>query len=212
MGRLRKKPWADDYLLNSNYVESKPENNKGLWNKEIFNNDKDLYLEIGIGKGKFTIEHAENNPNNNYVGVEKFPSVLVVPVKVTEEKEITNLKFVSGDATDLIDWFEDNSVSHIYLNFSDPWPKERHAKRRLVYRNFLNIYHQILKEGGELEFKTDQLPLFEFALEEIKEHTKFEIVETSWDLHSEKENVIMTEYETRFTKMGNKIYFVKIKK
>ncbi len=211
MGRLRKKPWAEKYLEESKYVVNNPSDFKGKWNKH-FGNDNPIHIEIGMGKGKFLLELATNNPKVNYIGIEKFPSVLVVPTKELEERKLDNVKLISGDAEQLIEWFENESIDKIYLNFSDPWPKDRHAKRRLVYRKFLDVYHSLLKNGSYCEFKTDQKPLFEFAMDEIENESSFTIETISNDLHKEESNVITTEYEERFIKLNNPIYFIRIKK
>ncbi len=204
MGRLRYKPWALEYLENSKIVITDPIEYK--WST-LFKKKQDLWLEIGMGKGRFTIEQSKVNEDKNILGIEKFPSVQVVPVKIVEEKEIDNLKFVSGDASRIDEWFDKGTIDKIFINFPDPWPKERHSKRRLLSINFLNKYYEILKKDSYIEFKTDQLSLFEFALEEVKK-TKFKIKNEIRDLHKENKDIIMTEYEKKFSKMGNKIYYV----
>jgi len=205
MGRLRKKPWAEDYLKKSKIVFLSPTKYIKKWNKK-FNNLNDIWIEIGIGKGSFTIEQAKNNENINLLGIEKFPSVLVMAVKKAEELKLDNLKFISSDAFNIEEWFLEKSVSKIFINFPDPWPKKSHAKRRLLYSKFLLQYYKILKLNCKIEFKTDQLPLFEFALEEIKQKTNFKIKNVSYDLHKEND-VIQTEYEKKFSNKGQKIYY-----
>ncbi len=207
MGRLRFKPWALEYLEDSKIVTTEPKQFKNKW-QTFFKKEQPIWIEIGMGKGGFTFRQAEINKNINLIGIEKYPSVQVIPVKKTEEAEIDNLKFISGDASEIKEWFDDDSIDKIFINFPDPWPKERHAKRRLLFRDFLNKYYDILSKNGCIEFKTDQLPLFEFALEEI-EKTKFSISDEIRDLHKNSENIIKTEYENKFSSMGNKIYYVK---
>lgn len=212
MGRLRKKPWAEDYLIESKITFTEPETMKGEWRKKVFNNDNPLWIEIGMGKGGFTLAQADENKNVNILGIEKFPSVQVMPVKKVELEPRDNLKFISADAESITEWFEEESIDKIFINFPDPWPKASHAKRRLVFHTFLNDYFKLLKKGSWIEFKTDQLPLFEFALEQVEEKTKFVIENKSMNLHSDKEKVIKTEYETRFSNMGNPIYYVELHK
>ena len=211
MGRLRKKPWADAYLKKSKIVFLHPKKNIKKWNKK-FKNTNPIWIELGIGKGMFTIDKAQSNKNINILGIEKFPSVLVTPVKKAEILNLSNLKFISSDAADIENWFLENSIDKIFINFPDPWPKKSHAKRRLLYFKFLNQYYKILKSNSKIEFKTDQLPLFEFTLEEIREKTNFKIKNISWDLHKEKKNISMTEYETKFSSQGNKIYYAEFQK
>lgn len=212
MGRLRKKPWAAKYLKKSKLVFTKPEKFINKWTKKVFKNDNELWIELGMGKGKFITEHSNNQPNINFLGVEKFPSVQVMAIKKVEDNPNKNLRFISGDASDILNWFPSESISKIFINFPDPWPKAKHAKRRLVFDGFLNKYYSILKVGGELEFKSDQKSLFEFALEEIETKTNFEMIEKSFDLHKDKKNVVTTEYENKFIEKGNKIFYLKIKK
>ena len=211
MGRLRFKPWALDYLIESKIAITNPEEYKDKWNN-IFHNDNPIWIEIGMGKGSFTIKKAELNPNFNIIGIEKFPSVQVIPVQRVEENKLENLKFISGDAINISQWFNKDTLDKIFLNFSDPWPKASHSKRRLVFHTFLNSYYDLLKPGGTVEFKTDQLPLFEFAIEQANEKTKFFIKNEIRDLHKNKENVIKTEYEEKFSNLGNKIYYLELQK
>lgn len=210
MGRLRKKPWAEEYLNKSMITCTHPKDNKGKWNI-FFGNNNPLWLEIGIGKGTFTIFQSEHNPNINIIGIEKFPSIQVIPIKKTEEKNIENLKFISGDARNILDWFEESSIDKIFINFPDPWPKQRHSKRRLVHKDFLDNYYKILKPGCFIEFKTDQKNLFDFSLDQILK-TKFKYSEIQRDLHKYNPLVNKTEYEIKFSEKGNKIHFVKMEK
>lgn len=204
--RLRNIPGARDVIAESQFVVQDYAKAKGKW-KEIFGNDKPIRVEIGMGKGKFLYQLAELNPDINYVGIEKFSSVLLRAIQKQEERPLQNLLFIRMDAEDIGEVFETEEVDRIYLNFSDPWPKDRHAKRRLPSRQFLNRYDGFLKKDGVLEFKTDNRDLFDFAVEEIKE-SKWKIDSITYDLHNDAQmNIgnIMTEYEERFSAMGNPI-------
>lgn len=204
--RLRNVPGSKEAIAKSAYVINEPEKYKGKWNK-VFGNDKPVRIEIGMGKGKFITTLAQQNPDINYIGIEKFSSVLIRAIEKIEQMEITNLKFIRMDAENIEDIFNRKEVDKIYLNFSDPWPKDRHAKRRLTSKQFFDRYNNILKEDGVVEFKTDNNALFEFSLEQIP-LAGWNIVEYTRDLHhNEKMNEgnIMTEYEEKFSKLGNKI-------
>ena len=213
--RLRHKPWAEDYLKESPWVINTPEEQKGKWN-ELFGNSNPLALEIGMGKGQFIEKHSKLHPEVNYIGIEKYPSVQVISIqrleRTTNTEETKNLRFLSVNAENLKEYFAKEEVDQIYINFPDPWPKARHDKRRLLYRNFLAKYWDVLKEGGVVEFKTDQQPLYEFALEELEEFKKFNIIYKTEDLHSEETDIVTTEYEEKFVSMGNPIYKITFKK
>lgn len=171
-----------------------------------------LHLEIGMGKGKFLTSLAERNPDINYCGIEKYSSVLVRAVRKREDLEnagshMDNLLYLRMDAEKLPDVFAPGEVSRIYLNFSDPWPKDRHAHRRLPGRTFLERYRKVLTPDGHIEFKTDNRTLFEFAIEEAKA-CGWVIEACTFDLHADprlNEGNIMTEYEERFSALGNPI-------
>lgn len=182
-----------------------PKDYKGKW-KELFGNDNPIYLEIGMGKGKFIIEHARRNPNINYIGIEKFEGVIIQAADKLKEESLPNLHLVAADATYLTEMFADKEISKIFLNFSDPWPKARHDKRRLTYKTFLNMYNQIL--DGEIEFKTDNRGLFEFSLVSLNENN-WHFLDLTFDLHQKETDIITTEYEDKFSRMGNPIYFVR---
>lgn len=179
----------------------------GTW-KDIFGNRNPIHIEIGMGKGKFIHTMAMGHPDINYVGIEKYSSVLLRAIQKMEREELSNLKFLRMDAENIDRVFGLEEVDRIYLNFSDPWPKDRHAKRRLPSREFLARYDKILKKDGHLEFKTDNKGLFEFALEEL-EPAGWKAQVITYDLHNDmvlmKENV-MTEYEEKFSALGNPIY------
>lgn len=204
--RLKHVKGAEEYIASSKYVVQDYKDHKGKW-KELFENDKPIHIEIGMGKGQFIMELASRNPDINYVGIEKYSSVLIRAVQKKEELDLPNLTFVLMDATEITEVFDNGEVEKIYLNFSDPWPKDRHAKRRLPSRQFLQRFSQILSDEGDIEFKTDNTDLFEFALEEI-EPGGFELLKVTHDLHRDEEmskGNIMTEYEEKFSKLGNKI-------
>ena len=207
--RLRNIPGSKEVIADSAYVIQEPQNNKGKW-KEVFGNAHPVHIEVGMGKGRFIMDMARLHPENNYIGIEMYDSVLLRAVQKREqlEEEIPNLYFVRMDARILPEVFEKGEVGRIYLNFSDPWPKERHAKRRLTSRQFLERYSEILSPQGRVEFKTDNRGLFEFSLEEVKE-AGWKLEAYTFDLHHEKEMMegnVMTEYEEKFSSMGNPIH------
>ena len=207
--RLRNIPGSKEVIADSAYVIQEPQNNKGKW-KEVFGNAHPVHIEVGMGKGRFIMDMARLHPDNNYIGIEMYDSVLLRAVQKREqlEEEIPNLYFVRMDARILPEVFEKGEVGRIYLNFSDPWPKERHAKRRLTSRQFLERYSEILSPQGRVEFKTDNRGLFEFSLEEVKE-AGWKLEAYTFDLHHEKEMMegnVMTEYEEKFSSMGNPIH------
>ena len=204
--RLRNIPGADEAILNSEYCIKEPESKKGNW-QSVFSSTQPLHIEIGMGKGRFIMDMAAAHPDINYLGIERYSSVLLRALQKMEETPMPNLRFICMDAADVTEVFAKDEVSRIYLNFSDQWPKERHAKRRLTSRQFLERYDAILKSDGVIEFKTDNRPLFDFSLEEVNE-SKWHLVEWTYDLHhNEKMNVgnIMTEYEEKFSSEGNPI-------
>lgn len=205
--RLRNIKGAREAIEASPYVILDPENYKGRWH-EVFGNDHLLRLEVGMGKGQFIMEQARRHPEVNFIGIEMYSSVLIRALQKMEEEELPNLKFLRIDARTLPECFAQGEVDRIYLNFSDPWPKDRHAKRRLTSRQFLARYDQVLKSDGIIEFKTDNRPLFDFSLEEAKE-ANWHIDLCTYDLHHEEELMqdnIMTEYEARFSAQGNLIH------
>lgn len=185
-----------------------PTEYKGKW-KSLFSNDNPIYLEIGMGKGKFINEHAKRNPDINYIGLEKVASIVYKSLSNFSQTVPSNLRYVCADAANLKELFNDKEVSKIYLNFSDPWPKTRHEKRRLTSPKFLNDMFDILK--GDIEFKTDNRNLFEYSLMEFNQ-LGLTIDELSLDLHQDNPDVITTEYEDKFVSKGNVIYYTKIHK
>ena len=174
---------------------------KGKWNT-VFGNDNPIHIEIGMGKGQFLTKLAELNPNINYIGIEKFTSVLLRASEKLETLDLTNVRIINVDALMLNEYFAEGEIAQIYLNFSDPWPKNAHAKRRLTSNRFLPVYQNILKKDGEIHFKTDNRLLFEFSLESMNEYG-MKLQNISLDLHhSDYEGNIMTEYEERFSQFG----------
>ena len=206
--RLRNITGSREVIADSDYVvqEAILEQCPGTWH-EIFGNDHPIHIEIGMGKGKFIHTMAKEHPDINYVGIEKYSSVLLRAIQKMEEEELPNLKFIRMDAEDITKVFGKGEVDKINLNFSDPWPKDRHAKRRLPSRQFLARYDVILKKDGLLEFKTDNRDLFDFAVEEL-EPAGWKAEAISYDLHADEKLMVgnvMTEYEEKFSSMGNPI-------
>jgi tRNA (guanine-N7-)-methyltransferase len=204
--RLRNIPGAKETIAESDYCINEPEKCRGHWN-EIFNNENPIHIEIGMGKGRFIMEQASSNYDVNYIGIEMYSSVLLRALQKMEENPIPNLIFICMDAMQLEDVFAPGEVERIYLNFSDPWPKDRHAKRRLTSDRFLPKYDAILAPDGRVEFKTDNKDLFDFSVEEIK-NAGWHIDACTYDLHHDVDLVagnVMTEYEERFSSKGNKI-------
>lgn len=204
--RLRNIKGSREYIAESPHVVQDCKAQKGRWQK-FFGNENPLHIEVGMGKGRFIMELAKRNPGINYIGIEKFSSVLLRAIQKQEELELENLKFIRMDAEEIEDVFTKDEVGKIYLNFSDPWPKDRHHKRRLTSRQFLGRYQSFLHGGGSVEFKTDNRPLFDFSLTEAKE-SGWKLEAVTYDLHQDvqmNQGNIMTEYEERFSEMGNPI-------
>lgn len=209
--RLRNIPGAKEAISESRFVVQEPETLKGHWS-DVFPKKQPLYIEVGMGKGRFLMDMARLHPEINYVGIEMYDSVLLRALQKMEELEETgttlpNLRFMRVDARVLPDIFAQGEVGKIYLNFSDPWPKARHAKRRLTSGEFLARYDKILAVEGTVEFKTDNRELFEFSLEEV-ENSKWHLLGHTFDLHRNEEMCagnVMTEYEEKFSSQGNPI-------
>ena len=200
--RLRNNKDAKGIITNSEYVINNPKDYKGKWNT-VFNNNNKLYIEIGCGKGDFIIANAINHPENNYVAIEKYDTVLMYAVKKIEI-DIPTLRFIRMDALEINEVF-DKEVDLIYLNFSDPWPKERHAKRRLTHERFLKLYDDIFKSSKTIFMKTDNIHLFEFSIESLSDYG-YKLKNISLDLiNSDIEENFMTEYEKKFSEKGTRI-------
>lgn len=207
--RLRNIPRAEGTIQAHDVVIKQPEKQKGCW-EQIFGNQNPVHIEIGMGKGRFLLNMAAQYPGINFVGVEKYSSVLLRAVERYDEEdfcELNNIRFVCMDARELENVFAPGEVSRIYLNFSDPWPKARHAKRRLTSKEFFARYEMVLVPGGKVEFKTDNTELFRFSLEQVEE-AGWRLERYTYDLHHNEElnqGNIMTEYEEKFSAKGNPI-------
>ena len=205
--RLRNVAGSREVIGESRFVIQNPDMWKNSW-KELFGNDNPIHIEIGMGKGRFIMDMARIHPEINYVGIEKYSSVLIRGVQKMEEEKLPNIYFIRMDATEITDVFGQGEVDRIYLNFSDPWPKDRHAKRRLPSHEFLTRYDVILSKEGRLEFKTDNKELFNYAMDELPV-AGWHAEQVTFDLHHDAlmmEGNVMTEYEERFSSKGNPIY------
>ena len=206
--RLKYKPWAKDKLdAHPQYVVRNPEEYKGRWN-ELFGNNNPIHIEVGSGKGRFIAGMAKANPDINYIAIEAYESVVVYALDRFIEEELPNVKILAVNAVDLRDYFEKGEVGQVYLNFSDPWPKKRHEKRRLTYKTFLNTYEDVLTENGEIHFKTDNRGLFQYSLVSMSQYGMI-LKDVNLHLHqTADESNVMTEYEEKFSKKGSRIYRV----
>lgn len=206
--RLRNVTGSREMIAGSEYVVHEPELIKGKWQEE-FGNEYPIRLEIGMGKGRFLMELARSNPQINYIGIEKYSTVLLRAVQKMEQEPLPNVRLIRMDAEYITEVFSADEIDRIYLNFSDPWPKDRHAARRLPSRQFLARYAQFLKKDGLIEFKTDNTDLFAFAEEELETSSGWKLIQITHDLHADREmrrDNVMTEYEERFSSMGNPIH------
>ncbi len=205
--RLRKVKGADMTVAESKYVIHDATAHKGSWNS-VFGNNNPIHIEIGMGKGRFITTLAALNPDINYIGIERYDSVLVRALEKLDAMEEVpgNLFFMCEDAKSVTDIFDIGEINRIYLNFSDPWPKDRHAKRRLTSKEFMKRYEEILKPDGEVIFKTDNKGLFDFSVEEIA-NAGWTLTDVNYDLHNSPANKgnVMTEYEEKFSSIGNPI-------
>ena len=201
--RLRHIPGAEETIASSPYVIQEPALHKGSWN-QVFGNDHPIEIEVGMGKGRFIMELAQKNPHINYIGIERYSSVLLRGLQKRAGLELDNIYFLCIDAKAMADYFAPGEVNRIYLNFSDPWPKDRHARRRLTSPDFMAVYDQILARDGVIEFKTDNRGLFDYSLEAIPQ-AGWQIKAHTFDLHHSpmNEGNVMTEYEEKFSSMGN---------
>ena len=199
--RLKNVKGANEIIVKGKYYLDNPNDYKGKWNK-LFNNNNPIHIEIGMGKGNFIIESAKRNANN-YIGIEKYDSVIVRAIQKSNELELANLKIIRMDAKDLEDVFF-REVDTIYLNFSDPWPKDRHAKRRLTSPIFLSIYDKVFKDTKRIVMKTDNINLFNYSLDSLKDYG-YDIIYKTNNLDCLSSDNIMTEYESKFYNKGIKI-------
>ena len=207
--RLKNVKGANEIIVKGKYYVDNPKENRGIWNK-VFNNDNPIYIEIGMGKGDFIIKNAIKYKDINFIGIEKYDSVIVRAIQKSNELELDNLKIIRMDAKELEMVF-DKEIDTIYLNFSDPWPKARHAKRRLTSSNFLSIYDKIFKNTKRIIMKTDNIDLFNYSLDSLTEYG-YDIIYKTNKLDCLNEENIMTEYENRFYNKGiniNKLEAVK---
>lgn len=207
--RLRRKPWVDKAIHDFDafvFPKDAPasEEQQGHW-AEVFDREAPLYVELGTGKGDFISQMAEREPDVNFIGIEAQQDVLYAAAKKVAEMELKNVRLLVFDIHEIERIFAPGEVDRFFLNFCDPWPKKRHYKRRLTYRGFLEKYRHLLKQGGELHFKTDNRPLFDFSLGEF-EAAELTVRDVSYDLHAEdRPDNIMTEYERKFSGFGEKI-------
>ncbi|MCT8976595.1 tRNA (guanosine(46)-N7)-methyltransferase TrmB [Clostridium sp. CX1] len=205
--RLRKKWWARPEMEASHLTITKPQEYKGKWSEE-FKNNNDIYLELGCGRGRFISNHAQQNPNINYIGVDLKDEVIIYALKKLVEAELENGRIIPMNIAGIAEIFDKDEVSRIYINFCNPWPKERHNKRRLTHPKFLTEYKKFLKPGSEIWFKTDDTELFEDSQVYFRE-SGFSIEYLTYDLHkSDFQGNIVTEYEEKFTSLGMKTMFL----
>ena len=212
--RLRNIPRAEGVLKECSQVIETPEEFRDHWASDVFQNDYPVHIEIGMGKGRFLMALAQKNPQLNYIGIERYTSVLLRAVEklniYIEENESTlpNIRFICMDAQDIANVFAENEVDRIYLNFSDPWPKARHARRRLTSAEFFARYDKILIPDGTVEFKTDNRDLFDFSTEQLETSDIWKMTACTYDLHHDpamNEGNVMTEYEEKFSSMKHPI-------
>ena len=205
--RLRNIPGADEAIADSPHCIQEPMAEKGRWHL-IFGNENPIHIEIGMGKGQFIMKLAKEHPDINYIGIERYSSVLLRALQKMEIEPLPNIRFLCMDASIITEVFDKEEVAKIYLNFSDPWPKERHAKRRLTSRQFFERYDKILAGNGVVEFKTDNDDLFAFSMEEVAE-AGWTLDAHKFDLHHDpvlNEGNVMTEYEEKFSSLGHPIH------
>ena len=203
--RLKHIKDAENIIRKSKYLVLNPYEYKGKWNT-LFNNDNNIEIEIGTGKGKFIIDLASNNPNTNYIGIEKYDSPLVSAVKKLEDLDLPNLKLINVDALNIKEIF-DKEIYKIYLNFSDPWPKKRHQKRRLSSSVFLNLYDDLFKDTKRIQMKTDNDDLYEYSLISFEENG-YDIKKTDTNYF----DIYTTEYEDKFRGLGKNINYIYVEK
>ncbi len=203
--RLRNKPWAKPLIeANPQWVVTEPEQWRGKW-QERFAKPQPLYVEVGTGKGRFIVEMAQKYPDRNFIGLEMQAVAVGITLKKQLEAQLPNLQLVCANGSGLTEFFADDEVTGIFLNFSDPWPKKRNEKRRLTYKSFLASYKQVMQDDGLLEFKTDNRGLFEYSLCSMN-NFGMHFEQVFLDLHDTDEDNVMTEYEEKFSKKGQPIY------
>lgn len=208
--RMRYKPWAEDYLKKEPNIVDIDGSHAGQIS-DWFDNDQPIYIEIGSGMGQFITTLAAQNPDINFISMEREKSVMVKVLDKVLDQGLTNIKLICNDAIELNEYFKDEEISRIYLNFSDPWPKKRHTKRRLTYHTYLTLYKQVLKKDGELHFKTDNRRLFAYSLESMSQFGMY-FTKINLNLHQEDvETNIETEYERKFSDKGSRIYRMEAK-
>ncbi|KIJ86762.1 MULTISPECIES: tRNA (guanosine(46)-N7)-methyltransferase TrmB [Staphylococcus] len=208
--RMRYKPWAEDYLKKEPNIVDIDGSHAGRIS-EWFDNDQPIYIEVGSGMGQFITTLAAKHPEINFISMEREKSVMIKVLDKVIEQGLTNIKLICNDAIELNDYFKDGEVSRLYLNFSDPWPKKRHTKRRLTYQTYLALYKQVLKDDGEIHFKTDNRGLFAYSLESMSQFGMY-FTKINLNLHEEDdEENIETEYERKFSDKGSRIYRMEAK-
>lgn len=205
--RLRKKPWIAERIKEySQILVGEPEAYKGKW-RHFFHNENPLHVEVGTGKGIFISTLAQQNPGINYIGMEYMQDVIYYAARHAAEKKLGNIALLRYDVNHILEVFDNDEIDRLYINFCDPWPKNRHAKRRLTHPQFLARYKQILTSGGEIHFKTDNERLFSYSLNEFAADRDFQLKNITLDLHnSEFAGQVMTEYEAKFSSKGMKIF------
>lgn len=208
--RMRYKPWAEDYLKKEPNIVDIDGSHAGRIS-EWFDNNQPIYIEVGSGRGQFITTLAAKHPEINFISMEREKSVMIKVLDKVIEQGLTNIKLICNDAIELNDYFKDGEVSRLYLNFSDPWPKKRHTKRRLTYQTYLALYKQVLKDDGEIHFKTDNRGLFAYSLESMSQFGMY-FTKINLNLHEEDdEENIETEYERKFSDKGSRIYRMEAK-
>lgn len=207
--RLRYKPWAIPEMQENEFIYFDPVENKGRW-REVFGNDNPIYLEIGAGRGKFALISAERNPDVNYIALEMDANAFVYASRKFKESQLENLLGVRTVAQRLLEFFDESEIDRIYINFCNPWPKNRQHKKRLSHPRFLELYKVVLKNGGTIELKTDDRPFFDDTVEYF-EDSVFEILDVDYDLAADKGDNIVTEYESKWRSRGIKINYIKVK-
>ncbi|MDW4088308.1 tRNA (guanosine(46)-N7)-methyltransferase TrmB [Staphylococcus saprophyticus] len=208
--RMRYKPWAEDYLKKEPNIVDIDGSHAGRIS-EWFDNDQPIYIEVGSGRGQFITTLAAKHPEINFISMEREKSVMIKVLDKVIGQGLTNIKLICNDAIELNDYFKDGEVSRLYLNFSDPWPKKRHTKRRLTYQTYLALYKQVLKDDGEIHFKTDNRGLFAYSLESMSQFGMY-FTKINLNLHEEDdEENIETEYERKFSDKGSRIYRMEAK-